>query len=228
MSRVRISSPAPKLNLCDRSTLKEAMHLRFFSAVLFLATPVFAQYKMDAAGDPVPSEVKAALQTPGVKILSPAGEMICELWMVKAAPQGGTSTESDVTLPTIPSGALLGAIKFPAKSSDRRGQNIPAGTYLLRYVLMPVNGAHLGAAPQRDFVALVPAASDKGPDAKMTIDDVVAASIKVSGTAHPSVLSIAPGSGKTGFTKEGDHDWTLNTKIGDLPVALILVGKAEA
>lgn len=63
--------------------------------------------------------------------------------------------------------------------------------------------------------------------AKMSLDEVVAASTKISGTAHPAVLSIAPGSGKAGFTKEGDHDWTLNTKVGDLPVAIILVGKAE-
>ncbi|MDQ6676627.1 MAG: hypothetical protein M3Z09_04955 [Acidobacteriota bacterium] len=205
--------------------------LSFLPAVFSLALPLSAQYKMDAAGDPLPPEVPAAIasamQAPGVKILSPAGEVFCEVWMMKTTPQGGSSTESDVTLPTIPIGSLLGAVKFPAKGTDRRGQVIPAGIYLLRYVLMPVNGAHLGAAPQRDFAAMVPAASDKGPSSKVTVDQVVAMSIKVSGTSHPAVLSLAPGSGKTGFTKEGDHDWTLNTKIGDLPVAIILVGKAE-
>ena len=193
--------------------------------VLFLlafSLPLFAQYKIDAAGDKAPA---AMLQSPGVKVLNPQGQVFCEVWFSTATPQGGTSTESDVTLPTVPVGAIIGAIQFPAKGSDRRGQVIPAGTYLLRYVLMPVNGAHLGAAPQRDFVALVPTSAS---GEKMTLDEVVAASTKVSGTSHPAVLSIAPGSGKTGFTKEGDHDWTLNTKAGDLPVAIILVGKAEA
>jgi len=210
------------------------MRARLISLLLAgscLLLPLCAQYKMDAAGDPLPSEVPAAIasamQAPGVKILTPAGQIFCEVWMIKTAPQGGTSTESDVTLPTIPVGSLLGAVKFPAKGADRRGQVIPAGTYLLRYVLMPVNGAHLGAAPQRDFAAMVPAASDKGPSSKATVDEVVAMSVKVSGTSHPAVLSLAPGSGKTGFTKEGDHDWTLNTKVGDLPLAIILVGKAE-
>lgn len=202
------------------------------SCFALISFPLSAQYKMDAAGDPKPTELSAAaskaFESPGVKILDGSGTMVCELWLVKTAPKGGTSTESDVTLPTIPEGSVLGAIKFPAKGNDRRGQTIPAGTYMLRYVLMPVNGAHLGAAPQRDFVALIPAASDGGAGVKMTPDEVVAASTKVSGTAHPAVLSIAPGSGKSGFEKEGDHDWTLNTKVGDLPIAIILVGKAEA
>ena len=190
--------------------------------LLALSLPLFAQYKMDAAGDAAPNPM---LQAPGVKVLTPQGQMFCEIWFAKTTPQGGTSTETDVTLPSVPVGSIIGAINFPAKAADRRGQVIQAGTYLLRYVLMPVNGAHLGAAPQRDFVAMVPTTA---ADAKMSLDDVIAASTKVSGTSHPAILSIAPGSGKTGFTKEGDHDWTLNTKVGDLPIAIILVGKAEA
>ena len=211
------------------------MQLRVPAAFLFcsalLSTSLHAQYKMDAAGSTAPTEISAAavkdLQSPGMKILTPTGQVFCEVWFAKSAPTGGTSTESDVTLPTVPVGSLLGVIQFPAKGADRRGQVIPAGTYTLRYVLMPVNGAHLGAAPQRDFVAMLPAKADGGSVVKMSLDDVVAASTKVSGTSHPAVLSIAPGSGKSGFAKEGDHDWTLNTKVGDLPVAIILVGKAE-
>jgi hypothetical protein len=195
------------------------------------ATAVFGQYKMDAAGDAVPSEVPAAigaaLQAPGIKILNGSGQVFCEVWLVKAAPSGPASAESDVTLPTVPMGALLGAIKFPAKGADRRDQAIKPGAYLLRYVLMPVNGAHLGAAPQRDFAAMVPAATDPGLTAKPSLEEVIAMSTKVSQTTHPAILSLAPGSGKVAFTKEGDHDWTLNTKIGDTPIAIIVAGKAE-
>jgi hypothetical protein len=44
------------------------------------------------------------------------------------------------------------------------------------------------------------------------------------------VFSIEPPAGSTfpAVTKEGDHDWVLNVKIGDLPFAIILAGKAEA
>jgi hypothetical protein len=195
------------------------------------ATAAFGQYKMDAAGDPVPSEVPAAigaaLQTPGVKILNASGQVFCEVWLVKAAPSGPASTEPDVSLPTIPTGAMLGAIKFPSKGADRRDQAIKPGAYLLRYVVMPVNGAHQGAAPQRDFAAMVPPASDPGLGAKPSLEEVIGMSTKVSQTTHPAILSLTPGSGKVTFTKEGDHDWTLNTKIGETPIAIIVAGKAE-
>ncbi len=211
------------------------MRIRSFAVCLALltvsVTQALGQYKLDAAGDPVPSEVpaaiSAAMQAPGAKILNGAGQVWCEVWFVTKAPAGPPSKESDVTLPTVPVGALIGAIKFPGKGADRRDQAIQPGVYLLRYVLMPVNGAHLGAAPQRDFAAMVPAASDPGVAAKPSLEEVIAMSTKVSQTSHPAVLSLAPGSGKVAFAKEAEHDWTLNTKMGDVPIAIILAGKAE-
>jgi hypothetical protein len=204
------------------------MPTRLFVSLIACALPLIGQYKMDPAGDPVPSQVPAAsasaLSSPGVKIVK-GSDTFCEVWFVKTAPSGPPTKEQDVTLPTIPVGSLLGVIQFPGKGADRRGQSIPAGVYLIRYVQMPVNGAHVGAAPQRDFVAMIPAAGDKG--GSPTLEETIAMSTKATGTAHPGVLSLTTGSGKVTFTLEGDHDWTLNTKIGNLPVAIILVGKAE-
>jgi hypothetical protein len=54
-------------------------------------------------------------------------------------------------------------------------------------------------------------------------------SVAASGTPHPAVLSIEPPSGSKfpELTKEGEHDWVLNVKVGDLPVGIIVVGKYE-
>jgi hypothetical protein len=125
-------------------------------------------------------------------------------------------------------GSFLGVIRFAGNGADRRGQPLKPGLYTLRYVLTPVTGDHLGVAPQRDFAALVPVAVDKDPAAQPTLQQVIEMSTKASGTPHPAILSLASGSGSEGFTKEGEHDWTWNTKLGDLPVAIILAGKAEA
>ncbi|MDQ6699092.1 MAG: hypothetical protein M3Z36_02770 [Acidobacteriota bacterium] len=199
-------------------------------SILMVAGSALAQYKYEAADAP-PSELAAdvvkALQTKGVKIVNGSGKAVCEIWFRTAPPSGPKSTEDAVSLPTVPVGALLGAIRFPSQSSDRRGQTIKPGVYTFRYVLVPVNGDHLGVAPQRDFVALIPASDDKDPKATPSFENVVAMSKKASGTPHPAVLSIAAGSGTEGFAKEGEHDWTLNTKMGDTPVAIILIGKAE-
>ena len=124
-------------------------------------------------------------------------------------------------------GSFLGVVKLEAKGEDRRGQSLAAGVYTLRYVLMPSNGDHLGAAPQRDFAAFVPAAEDKDPSSAPDLEATIKMSTKASGTAHPAVLSMNSGSGSASFTKEGEHDWTLNGKIGDVPVAIILLGRAE-
>ena len=199
-------------------------------SLLIAASSALAQYKNEPAGAPpseLAPEVAKELQKQGAKIVNGSGKALCEIWFRSAAPSGPKSTEDAVSLLTVPVGALLGAIRFPAQASDRRGQTIKPGVYTFRYVLVPVNGDHLGVAPQRDFVALIPAADDKDPKATPSFENVVAMSKKASGTPHPAVLSIAAGSGTEGFAKEGEHDWTLNTKMGDTPVAIILIGKAE-
>ncbi len=141
---------------------------------------------------------------------------------------GPKNSGDSIALPTIPVGTLLGVIKLETKGEDRRGQQLQPGVYTMRYVLMPTNGDHIGAAPQRDFGALIPAADDKDATASPDLETVIKMSTKASGTAHPAVLSLSSGSGSASFTKEGDHDWTLNTKIGDLPVAIILLGRVES
>jgi len=52
---------------------------------------------------------------------------------------------------------------------------------------------------------------------------------KASGTPHPAVFSMSSSSNATfpELKKEGDNDWALHAKIGDLAVEIILVGKAE-
>jgi hypothetical protein len=130
----------------------------------------------------------------------------------------------------IAQGTLIGVLRFPGKGADRRGQVIPAGVYTLRYSNFPVDGAHSGVAPQRDFALLTPIGSDADPAAKPAFEELVKMSGKASGTPHPAVLSLeTPPSGATApsVVKEGEHDWTLTVKAGDLTFSVIVVGKAE-
>jgi hypothetical protein len=202
-----------------------------------ILVPLFAfcafgqQYKSAPAGAPpsdIPASVASALDPNGTKITKEDGSAVLEIWLRKGAPAGTGNSGDAIALPSIPTGAFLGVIKLEAKGEDRRGQPLQPGIYTLRYVLMPSNGDHLGAAPQRDFAAIIPAADDKDPNAAADTDAVVKMSNKASGTAHPAILGITSGSGTAGFAKEADHDWTLNAKMGDLPVAIILLGRAES
>jgi hypothetical protein len=200
--------------------------------LIMAAGAAFPQYKVEPAGAPpseLPAAVSAMLQKDGSKIVAGNGSAFCEVWFRSAAPAGTKSTEDGVSVPTIPQGSLVGALRFPARGADRRGQSIKPGVYTLRYALQPVNGDHQGVAPQRDFLLMVPVADDPGPTATPGFDDLVKLSTKASGTPHPAVLSMSSSSNTTfpELKKEGENDWALHVKLGDTPIEVILVGKAE-
>jgi hypothetical protein len=199
---------------------------------LLAATALFAQYKAQPSGDP-PAEAAApllaTLNKAGTKIVADNGSTYVEVWLRSTMPSGPNTGESSVTLPTIPPGALLGVLRFAAKGTDRRGQNIAPGVYTLRYGNYPVNGNHQGVAPQRDFFVLVPAALDKSADAMTDFDALIDLSRKASATPHPAVLSFwkADADDKPGLAKQGEKDWVLTTNLGDTKVSIILIGKVE-
>src|SRR5258708_11405527 len=208
-------------------------HLPLFRLCLPVAlcsAVAFGQYKAEPAGAP-PSDlapgIAKAFQPNGPKI-SKGGAPYLGIWFRADKPAGAKSAEEGVTLPNIAQGALLAVIRFDGKGSDRRGQAIKPGVYTLRYSLIPTNGDHQGAAAQRDFVLMTPAADDKDPGATPSFEALVDMSKKASGTGHPAVMSLwKADDGKTGLSQQGD-DWVIQTKLGDTTIALIVIGTAAA
>lgn len=206
-----------------------------FKALLALMIGVgvlAGQYKAEPAGAPPPELAPAVVQAlagQGTKIVGPDGQVLAEIWFCSAAPSGAKSSEPNVTLTTIPHGALLGAIRYSRQGQDRRGQGIKPGVYTLRFSFFPEDGAHQGVAPQRDFLILSPAAADTDPAANLDYETLMKLSRKASGTPHPAVLSVwkAETDFKPGLEKSGEHDWVLQAKIGEVPVAVIVIGVAE-
>lgn len=205
---------------------------KFLLTFTLAAVAAFGQYKSEPAGAP-PSEVAPAmaalLNAEGTKVMRGANPVL-SVWFVKSLPTGPKSSEAALTLPEVPHGAFLGIVKVEARTSDRRANPLKPGVYTMRFSYYPVNGAHQGIAPQRDFVILTGATTDT--DAKSTPDftALYQASEKTAGIPHPLVLSIwkADMDFKSGFAKSAEHDeWILQTKIGDTPVAIILQGVAE-
>jgi len=203
--------------------------MRVFAVILALGTALFAADYKTAPGAAAPAEVpeavRNALEKSGTKVLGPDGAAQFELWMRATLPSGPASTEPNVSLPMIPHGARLGVVRYTAESSDRRGFQIKPGIYTLRYSLYPVNGDHQGVAPQRDFLILLNLADDPGVDAAPGFDKLMELARKAAGAPHPLSLSLRKDSGSaTGLTQTGE-DWVLHTKIGDTPVAIIVIGQ---
>lgn len=198
-------------------------------SVVLAATAASGQYKLESAGAP-PSElapaIRDALKTEGAKIVASDGSVFCEIWFRAKAPSGPEATEQGVSLTTIPHGALLGAIRFPDRGQDRRGQSFDPGVYTLRYSLFPPDGDHMGVAPQRDFLLMVPAADDKDVDSTPSYNEVVKMSKKTTKGGHPAILSLwrDEAGHEPGLVQEGELDWALYTKIGEIPIGVILIG----
>jgi hypothetical protein len=206
--------------------------LQLALAAFSLVFCVSAQdYKIEPISTPppgLPAPYTAAIQPQGYRVSGPSGPWV-EVWIAKTIPSGGKPSDAAIAF-GIPQGAFLGILRFPAKGADRRGQVIPAGLYTMRYSDFPADGAHQGAAPQRDFALLSQIAADADPAAKPDFAALAQQSSKAAGTNHPAVLSIEPppsGAAAGSLTKEGENDWTLTVKAGDATFSIILVGKAE-
>jgi hypothetical protein len=206
--------------------------LCLFGLFLLVVFSASAQdFKLEPISTPapgLPAAYASVIQPQGFRVNGASGAW-CEVWLAKSLPVGAKPDDAAISF-GIAQGTLIGVIRFPAKGADRRGQVIPAGVYTLRYSDFPVDGAHSGVAPQRDFALMTPIAADPEPAAKPAFDDLVKMSSKASGTPHPAVLSMeTPPAGATApsVAKEGEHDWTLTLKAGDLTFSIIVVGKAE-
>jgi hypothetical protein len=197
----------------------------FLVCLVVAATGAFGQYKTEPAS--APPVFASEMQDQGAKVLDASGKPWAEVWFRKQAPSGPKNSEDAVTFPSIPHGALIGVIRFAGDGADRRGQVIKSGVYTLRYSLYPVDGAHQGVAPQRDFLVLVPAAEDKDPASTPAYDPLMDLSRKASGTPHPAVLEIYQPAAEAKFPslEQAGEDWAYNVKVGDVPMSLILIGK---
>jgi hypothetical protein len=209
---------------------ESAMIKRVFFFFPLFAALLFAQdYKLEpisSAAPGLPTAYASLIDTQGYRVSGASGPW-CEVWFRKTIPTTAKPSDSAIALP-IAQGTLLGVIRFPSAGSDRRGQPVKAGLYTMRYSNFPVDGAHQGVAPQRDFALLTPVGNDADPNAMPDFEKLVQMS-KTSGTAHPAVFSLeAPAGSKfPEVTKEGEHDTVLNVKVGNLPLAIIVAGKYE-
>jgi hypothetical protein len=200
--------------------------------LLAFALTLSAQdYKLEpiASAPPgLPAAYASLIATQGYRVTGPKG-VWCEVWFRKTIPTGAKPTDPSIVFP-FTQGELLGVLHFPAEGADRRGQTIKSGLYAIRYSDYPVDGAHQGVAPQRDFGLLTPIANDPDPNAMPDFQTLVGMSRKASNTAHPAVFSLEQPQGGPypAVAKEGDSDWVLNVKVGDITIGIIVVGTAQA
>lgn len=214
---------------------------RFLSLALIVGFSLFAAAqsgKVETTGpltdSSVPEAVRQSLDDKGYRLTLDDPKPACELWLRKSVPAAAKKGPEAAAYPQLAESVMVGVIHFPENAADFRGHRVPAGFYTLRYELMPDDGNHLGAAPNPDFLLLIPASSDADPNAIFKFQDLVSMSAKTSGTKHPSPLSLAPpDKGGPAAVKKDDQDhWIFSStaKLSsgeEMPLFLVVKGTAQ-
>jgi hypothetical protein len=197
---------------------------------LAFCTIAFASGKVESVGAlteaSVPETIRGALEPQGYRVTLADGSTV-ELWLRKQVPSGkGDGIYS------IAESALVGVIHFSKATQDYRGQALPAGYYNLRYELQPSDGDHLGTSPTRDFLLLIPPASDADPEKTYKFEEIVALSRRIPGGRHPAPLNMPAATGKTAPSVFDDDEGRtalvakMKTSAGDVTFALVVQGSA--
>ncbi len=124
-------------------------------------------------------------------------------------------------------GARLGWVELGSTWSDFRGQAVSPGRYGLHYALQPRLKQHVGADAVRDFALLVP--EELGPVlTRRSVEEWIAASLRVSGTRHPAVMALVAWSGgpPPETPVELDGRLVVVRAVGGLVLAFVVEGRA--
>jgi len=181
------------------------------------------------------ASIKGALEADGYKVSLADGSELCRIWLRKGFISRPKTEVAGAIITEIPDSSLVGVITFAKNATDYRGQMVKAGTYTLRYALQPQDGNHLGIAPSRDFLLMVPIALDQDAGAQYKFEELVKMSAKSAGTNHPAGLSMVSAEGQKTFPSaiQDDSGHTIFvTKLktstgGEIAFGLIVKGVAD-
>ncbi|MBV8207673.1 MAG: hypothetical protein JO041_12835 [Acidobacteria bacterium] len=182
------------------------------------------------ADSSVSQPIRSQLEPNGYRV--PTAEGPVDVWFRAGVPSG-KNPEPGAIYDKLTESTLVGVVRFAKDSRDYKGERIPAGTYTLRYEIQPNDGNHLGTAPTRDFLLVLPADADTDPNATYALEKLVQLSSRVNGSnKHPTPLNlVAPESNSFPVYYKDDEDHTilavqLKTASGLLPIALVVKGTA--
>ncbi len=207
---------------------------RAVAVVLALAVCSLAADKVEpapAVPDSVPAPIRDAVDAKGFRVTSEGGT-VADVWLRTSVPAGPKQDSGTILYSELQPGTFVGVLSFPKPGGDFRGQTIAPGYYTLRYELLPEDGNHMGVAPNRDFLLLVPVAADPGPATQVKYDDLIKLSAKASGTSHPAAMAMVPASPAPQPTATTNADGYLifsakmNSSSGELPFSLVVKGQA--
>ena len=186
--------------------------------------------------DEIAADIAAQLEENGYRVIRGTKTTYCDIWLCKEwAVKDGFEPQPEILYP-FASGQLIGVARFGRRGADFRDQDIDRGIYTMRYATQPVDGAHVGTSPTRDFLLLVRAEDDTSPVS--TEEDVLnARSSDAAQSSHPCLLAMQAVGKSNKFPSmrhNEDSDWWVvglsgNSEAADkkrLPIEFVISGQA--
>lgn len=218
---------------------------RTFSLLL---APLFLLSTISLADELKLEEVKASPEGIAPSILEKLSDtcfrltgengVICELWLAReVAVKPDFKPTLNIKYP-FTFGQLMGAIRLPTEgaATDFKGQELPTGTFTLRYGLQPQDGNHLGTSDVSDFLLACVAEEDQTPDVVPDKKALFEMSATAAGTTHPAIFLLVPPKGKPTEKSSLEHHedkelWILDTSISGgkqrQPLRIVVSGHSE-
>ncbi|MEQ8788352.1 MAG: hypothetical protein RIC55_18730 [Pirellulaceae bacterium] len=211
-------------------------------AILTMTTGLFAaDHRVEKLAEGPPEGVAPAiaklLSPTGLKIIRGTSRPVCDIWLCKEWPaKADFKPTPDLNYPFAP-GQLIGVVRYNNEGGDFRDQDIEEGVYTMRYAQQPVDGAHIGTSPTRDFLLLIEAEKDKSP-AVLDYQPLVQHSAEAAQSTHPALLSMqrVQGDAKPPTMYENEmNDWWIlrfsgkskaGDKSSDVTVDLVIDGES--
>ncbi len=189
--------------------------------------------------DALPPAIADLLGGPSFRVVRGASRVVCEVWLCKEwSIAADAKPKGDVLYP-FQLGQVIGVVRYPRKGSDFRDQVVADGVYTLRYGLQPVDGAHVGTSPIRDFLVLVKAADEQSAE-PLDYKTLAKKGAAAAGASHPLLLSLhrtdAAETASLSIRHNEQAEWWIvhvvgqsktGDKLGKLPLDLVVVGHAS-
>lgn len=175
-----------------------------------------------------PDAIKSVLVPAAVRLLQ-GDKPIYEFWWRRDIPLKEMPSDAAKSVTALDEMTLIGVAAVGEGRRDYKDNEIPPGTYTVRFGLQPQDGDHLGTAEFPYFAVLTPVKNDTAPGGVKTYKAMVKASGKATATGHPAVLSLRPPSSGAGeppilTTPAPDHKairLKLPAQAGDQKTSLI-------
>jgi hypothetical protein len=211
--------------MSSRSGIATCVFILGLAATLAAAEPQLAKTET-APPETVSAEIQQILGAGALQVTA-EGKTLAEFWLRGEVPvQESASEELGVGFGQLAEGTLLGVVRLGDSWSDYKESPISAGVFTLRYAVMPADGNHMGVAPYRDFLLLIPVADDTSVEVSWSSEELVGMSLGSTGTPHPAVLALFPiweEPSKPGLVRNEMDQWTLAVPVDSISPTLGLV-----